>query len=50
VTVLAVLIRKNKHIKKWLFKIDDEVTSRGLAVLNVDGLVFLKQLRKQDDG
>lgn len=32
-----------------MFKIDDEVNSRGLAVLNVDGLAFLKQLRRQED-
>lgn len=32
-----------------MFKIDDEVNGRGLAYLNVDGLGFLKQLRKRSN-
>ncbi len=49
ITTLAVLIHKNKEIKKWFLKIDDEVNTRGLAILNVDSLAFLKQLRKQNE-
>lgn len=48
ITILAVLIYKNKEIKKWMFKIDDEIEGRGIAVLNVDSFGFLRQLRNQD--
>ena len=39
---LSVLIYKHKDINKWYLKIDDEINSRGLAVLHVNSLSFLK--------
>lgn len=46
VNTLAILILNNIRIDTWLFKIDDETNSRGIAYLNVDSIAFLKHLRK----
>ncbi|KAL4463088.1 hypothetical protein ABPG74_007089 [Tetrahymena malaccensis] len=47
INTLAILILNNIRVDTWLFKIDDEVGSRGIAYLNVDSIAFLKKLRKQ---
>lgn len=46
VNTLAILILNNIRIDTWLFKIDDESDSRGIAYFEVDSLPFLKGLRK----
>lgn len=46
INTLAILILNNIRVETWLFKIDDEGSSRGIAYFNVDSIAFLKQLRK----
>ncbi|EGR31111.1 IQ calmodulin-binding motif family protein, putative, partial [Ichthyophthirius multifiliis] len=46
INTLAILILNNIKIDTWLFKIDDEINSRGIAYLTVDNISFIKNLRK----
>lgn len=39
---LSILIFKNREIKQWYLKIEDEVNSRGLAYLNISKIAFLR--------
>lgn len=46
INTLAILILNNIRIDTWVFKIDDETCSRGIAFFEVDSIPFLKSLRK----
>jgi hypothetical protein len=45
INTLAILILNNIKIDTWIFKVDDENNSRGIAYLNVDSVAFIKKLR-----
>ena len=48
INTLAILILNNIKIDIWIFKIDDESNSRGIAYLPIDNIAFLKNLRKMN--
>jgi hypothetical protein len=44
INTLAVLIANNREIDTWLFKIDDEFGSRGIATINVSKIRAIRKV------
>ena len=44
---LAKLIANNLYVNIWIFKIDDEFSSRGHAYINIDSIKSLADIRRK---
>jgi hypothetical protein len=43
---LSILIVNNLRVETWIFKIDDENQSRGIAYFNINSIAYLRKARK----
>ena len=48
ILTLTKLIAYNLDVQKWVFKIDNEFGSRGIAYLNVDAIKPISDLRRRE--